>query len=50
MLFRSDYANVKNAGFTDAQILEIVSLSVQFLFTNFVNNVFDTQSDAIFTS
>ena len=30
---------------SDAQILEIVSLSAQFLLTNFINNAFDTDID-----
>jgi uncharacterized peroxidase-related enzyme len=36
---------VRDAGFTDAQILEMVALSVQFLFTNFMNNVAKTHID-----
>ncbi len=40
-----DFAAVKAAGFSDEQILEIVSLSAQFLMTNFVNNVFQTDVD-----
>lgn len=45
---QADIDAVKGAGYTDAQVLEIVALSVQFLFTNFVNNVFDTTPDAAF--
>ena len=40
-----DFAAVKAAGFSDEQVLEIVSLSAQFLMTNFVNNVFQTDVD-----
>jgi alkylhydroperoxidase family enzyme len=36
---------VRVAGYTDQQILEIVALSVQFLFTNFMNNVAKTHID-----
>ena len=36
---------VRAAGFTDAQVIEIVALSVQFLFTNFMNTVADTPHD-----
>jgi 2-iminobutanoate/2-iminopropanoate deaminase len=35
-------AAVRHAGFTDAQIVEMVALSVQFLLTNFMNNFADT--------
>jgi uncharacterized peroxidase-related enzyme len=40
-----DLAAVREAGFTDAQILEIVALAAQFLLTNFMNNVADTDID-----
>lgn len=46
----ADIEAVKAAGYTDAQVLEIVALSVQFLLTNFVNNVFDTTPDAAFVA
>ena len=36
---------VRAVGYTDQQILEIVALSVQFLFTNFMNNVAKTHID-----
>ncbi|BDC45150.1 carboxymuconolactone decarboxylase family protein [Paraburkholderia terrae] len=36
---------VRQTGFTDANLVEIIALSVQFLFTNFINNVFDTPVD-----
>jgi uncharacterized peroxidase-related enzyme len=41
----ADIAAVREAGFTDAQIVEIVASAVQFLFTNFINNVADTEID-----
>lgn len=36
---------VRAAGYTDEQIHEMVALSVQFLFTNFMNNVARTHID-----
>jgi uncharacterized peroxidase-related enzyme len=36
---------VRNEEFTDAQIVEIVATAIQFLFTNFINNVADTEID-----
>ncbi|MFJ8608052.1 carboxymuconolactone decarboxylase family protein [Streptomyces sp. NPDC093675] len=36
---------VREAGFTDSQVLEIVGVAVQFLLTNFINNVADTDID-----
>jgi uncharacterized peroxidase-related enzyme len=41
----ADLAAVREAGFADPQIIEIVVLSVQFLFTNFMNNMADTDID-----
>jgi uncharacterized peroxidase-related enzyme len=41
----ADLTAVSEAGFTQAEILEIVALSVQFLFTNFMNNVSGTEID-----
>jgi uncharacterized peroxidase-related enzyme len=41
----ADVQAVRDAGFSDAHILEIVALSVQFLMTNFINNVAETQGD-----
>ena len=41
----ADLAAVREAGFTDPQIVEIVALSAQFLLTNFINNVADTDID-----
>ena len=40
-----DLDAVRAAGYTDQQILEMVALSVQFLFTNFMNNVAKTHID-----
>jgi hypothetical protein len=36
---------LRAAGYSDAQIVEIISLSAQFLVTNFVNNAVDTTID-----
>jgi uncharacterized peroxidase-related enzyme len=41
----SDLADVRGAGYTDPQILEIVGLAVQFLLTNFINNVAQTEPE-----
>jgi uncharacterized peroxidase-related enzyme len=41
----TDLAAVRAAGYTDRQIVEIVALSAQFLMTNFLNNVADTEID-----
>lgn len=41
----SDLHAVREAGFSDANIVEIVALAAQFMLTNFVNNVFDTEVD-----
>jgi uncharacterized peroxidase-related enzyme len=41
----TDLAAVRQAGFTDANIVEIIALSAQCLLTNFINNVFDTPID-----
>jgi uncharacterized peroxidase-related enzyme len=38
-------AAVRAAGFTDAQVLEIIALSVQFTLTNLINNVAGTDID-----
>src|SRR5262249_50412416 len=40
-----DLAAVRQAGFTDANVVEIIALSAQFMLTNFINNVFDTPID-----
>jgi alkylhydroperoxidase family enzyme len=41
----ADLASVRDAGYTDPQIVEIIALSVQFILTNFVNNVAETEID-----
>jgi alkylhydroperoxidase family enzyme len=41
----ADLAAVRSAGYTDPQILAIVTLAVQFLLTNFINNVNQTDVD-----
>jgi alkylhydroperoxidase family enzyme len=38
----SDLAEVRDAGYTDAQVLEIIALAAAYLLTNFLNNVADT--------
>ena len=40
-----DLAAVRAAGFSDGDIVAIIALSAQFLFTNFMNNVADTDID-----
>ncbi|WIX83687.1 carboxymuconolactone decarboxylase family protein [Amycolatopsis carbonis] len=40
-----DLAGVRDAGYTDAQILAIVTVAVQALLTNFINNVNQTDID-----
>ena len=40
-----DLRAVRAAGFTDANVVEIIALSAQFLLTNFVNNAFETEID-----
>jgi uncharacterized peroxidase-related enzyme len=41
----ADLAEVRDAGYTDPQILAIVTLVVQFQLTNFINNVNQTDVD-----
>lgn len=41
----ADLAAVRGAGYTDAQILAIVTVAVQVLLTNFINNVNQTDVD-----
>ncbi|KXU93966.1 alkylhydroperoxidase [Caballeronia megalochromosomata] len=41
----SDLDAVRAAGYTDANIVEIIALSAQFMLTNFINNAFDTEID-----
>ncbi|HET7346595.1 MAG TPA: carboxymuconolactone decarboxylase family protein [Acidobacteriaceae bacterium] len=40
-----DIATVRAAGYSDANIIEIVALTAQFLMTNFLNNVAGTEID-----
>jgi uncharacterized peroxidase-related enzyme len=40
-----DLKALKDAGYTDKQVVEIIALSAQFLLTNFMNNVADTGID-----
>ena len=40
-----DLAGVRAAGFTDAEVIEIIALVAQFTFTNLVNNVLATEPD-----
>jgi uncharacterized peroxidase-related enzyme len=40
-----DIEAVRDAGFTDAQIVEIVGIVVENVFTNFINKVADTDID-----
>jgi uncharacterized peroxidase-related enzyme len=40
-----DLAVVREAGYSDAQIVEIVALCAQFFLTNFLANVFDIEVD-----
>jgi alkylhydroperoxidase family enzyme len=39
------HGKVSDAGYSDAQIIEMVALSAQFLLTNFVNNAAQTDID-----
>jgi uncharacterized peroxidase-related enzyme len=41
----SDLAEVRDAGYTDAQVLEIIAVAAAYLLTNFLNNVADTDID-----
>jgi uncharacterized peroxidase-related enzyme len=40
-----EFAAVKNAGWTDANVVEMIALSAQFLLTNFMNNAIQTPID-----
>lgn len=40
-----DLADVRAAGFTDADIVAIAGLTAQFLFTNFMNNIAQVELD-----
>jgi alkylhydroperoxidase family enzyme len=41
----ADIAAVKEAGFSEAQIVEIVALVTENVFTNFLNKVAETEID-----
>jgi uncharacterized peroxidase-related enzyme len=41
----SDLAALRSVGYTDANILEIIALTSQFMMTNLINNAFDTDVD-----
>ena len=41
----ADLQAVRNAGHTDAQVMEIVALVAMYSLTNFFNNVFDPEKD-----
>lgn len=41
----ADFAAVREAGYSDANIAEIVSLVAMYSLTNFINNVFDPEKD-----
>jgi uncharacterized peroxidase-related enzyme len=41
----TEFAAVKDAGWTDANIIEIIALTAQFLLTNFMNNAIQTPID-----
>src|SRR6201991_2589041 len=41
----AEFSAVRDAGWTDANIVEIIALTAQFLLTNFVNNAVQTPID-----
>jgi alkylhydroperoxidase family enzyme len=41
----ADLKAVRDAGYTDANIMEIVALVAMYSLTNFFNNVFDPEKD-----
>jgi uncharacterized peroxidase-related enzyme len=41
----AQFAAVKDAGWTDANIVEMIALTAQFLLTNFMNNAVQTPTD-----
>jgi uncharacterized peroxidase-related enzyme len=41
----AEFAAVRKAGWTDANIIEIIALAAQFLLTNFINNAVQTEID-----
>jgi uncharacterized peroxidase-related enzyme len=40
-----DLQSMREIGYSDVQIIEVVTASVYYLFTNLINNVFDTDVD-----
>ena len=40
-----DLKAVRDAGYTDANVMEIVALVAMYSLTNFLNNVFDPEKD-----
>jgi alkylhydroperoxidase family enzyme len=41
----ADLESVRDAGYTDANVMEIVALVAMYSLTNFFNNVFDPEKD-----
>ena len=41
----ADLKAVRDAGYTDANVVEIVALVAMYSLTNFLNNVFDPEKD-----
>ena len=41
----AELIHIREAGFTDEEVLSIIGLSVKFMFTNYINNVFNTKID-----
>jgi len=41
----ADVKSVRDSGYTDAQVIEIVALVAMYSLTNFFNNVFDPEKD-----
>ena len=41
----ADLKAVRDAGYTDANVIEIIALVAQYCLTNFFNNVFDLEKD-----
>jgi len=40
-----DFKQIRNAGYTNANVMEIVALVAMYSLTNFINNVFDPDKD-----
>jgi alkylhydroperoxidase family enzyme len=40
-----DLQKIRTAGFSNANIVEIIALSATYMLTNFINNAFDTETD-----